>query len=112
ESGAQVEKGDVIAKLDSDAEEIAVDRAKLTLDDANAKLKRVQALRATNTVTQVQVTDAELEARNAELAVREAELALEHRSVVAPLSGVVGIVPVNAGEYVTSETTIATIDDR
>lgn len=112
ESGAQVEKGDVIAKLDSDAEEIAVDRAKLALDDADAKLRRVKALRATNTVTQVQVTDAELEARNAELAVREAELALEHRSVVAPLSGIVGIVPVNAGEYVTSETTIATIDDR
>lgn len=111
-SGAQATKGDVIARLDSDAEEIAVDRAKLALDNANAKLDRVKALRATNTVTQVQVTDAELEARNAELAVREAELALEHRSIVAPLSGVVGIVPVNAGEYVTSETTIATIDDR
>lgn len=111
-SGAQVAKGDIIAKLDSDAEEIAVDRAKLALDDADAKLKRVRALRATNTVTQVQVTDAELEARNAELALRTAQLALEHRSVVAPLSGVVGIVPVNAGEYVTSETTIAVVDDR
>jgi RND family efflux transporter MFP subunit len=112
QSGAQVEKGDVIARLDSDAEEIAVDRARLTLDNANAKLKRVRALRATNTVTEVQVTDAELEARNAELALREAQLALEHRSVIAPLAGVVGIVPVDTGEYVTSQTTIATIDDR
>lgn len=112
QSGAEAHKGDVIAKLDSDAEEIAVDRARLSLDDAKAKLKRVQALRTTNTVTQVQVTDAELEARNADLALREAQLALDHRSVVAPLTGIVGIVPVNAGQYVTSETTIATIDDR
>lgn len=111
-SGAQVDEGDLIARLDSDSEEIAVDRAKLALDDAKASLKRVQALRETNTVTQVQVTDAELATRNAELALREAELALDHRSVKAPFAGIVGIVPVDPGQYVTSETTIATVDDR
>jgi len=112
DSGAQVEAGQPIARLDLDAEQIAVDRARLTVDDAQAKLDRVLALRSTNTSTAVQVTDAELELRNAQLALREAELALERRSIVAPISGVVGILPVSEGDYVTTETNIATIDDR
>jgi RND family efflux transporter MFP subunit len=111
-SGANVSAGDVIARLDSDAEEIAVDRARIALDDARARLERVTALRSSNTVTAVQVTEAELAVRNAELALRDAELTLDRRSIVAPISGVVGIIPVSAGNYVTSQTEIATIDDR
>jgi RND family efflux transporter MFP subunit len=43
---------------------------------------------------------------------RDAELAFERRSIVAPISGIVGILPIEAGNYVTSQTTVATIDDR
>jgi multidrug efflux pump subunit AcrA (membrane-fusion protein) len=37
---------------------------------------------------------------NAELALRDAELALDRRSIIAPIAGVVGILPVEAGNYV------------
>ena len=37
---------------------------------------------------------------------------LERRSITAPIAGIVGILPVEAGNYVTTETAIATIDDR
>ncbi|WP_299811873.1 efflux RND transporter periplasmic adaptor subunit [uncultured Roseibium sp.] len=111
-SGAVVKPGDVIARLDSDAEEIAVERAANALKDAEARLKRMQALLKTNTATAVQVTDAELEVENARLLLQEAQLALSRRSVETPIGGVVGILPITSGNYVSSQTVIATIDDR
>lgn len=112
ESGAHVAAGDVIARIDSDAEEIALDRARIALADAGARLERAKALRASSTVTAVQVTEAELAVSNARLAVRDAELTLERRSILAPISGIVGIIPVSIGNHVTTQTVIATIDDR
>ncbi|MEP9399524.1 efflux RND transporter periplasmic adaptor subunit [Mesorhizobium sp. KR2-14] len=111
-SGALVEAGTVIARLDSQAEEIAVERTRLAVSDAKAKLERMQALRNSNTASLVQVTDAEVALHNAELAQRDAELKLERRSIVAPISGFIGILPIEAGNYVTQQTTVATIDDR
>lgn len=112
ESGAKVTAGTVIARLDSDAEQIALDRAKVALADAQAKADRVRSLRKSNAASTVQVADAEVVLENARLAVRDAELKLERRSVVAPISGIIGILPIEAGNYVTTQTTIATIDDR
>ena len=111
-SGTQVEAGTVIAKLDSEAEQIALDRAKIAVGDAEAKLARAETLRSSNAATSVQVTDAKMVLENARLALRDAELAFERRSIVAPISGIVGILPIEAGNYVTSQTTVATIDDR
>lgn len=110
--GSEVKAGDVLARMDSEAEKIAVDRAQLTLEDNRAKLERAKTLSATNNVTAVQLRDAELAVRNAELQLREAQLALERREILAPINGHVGILPVSPGDYVTSSTDIATIDDR
>jgi RND family efflux transporter MFP subunit len=111
-SGSRIRAGDVIARLDSEAEEIAVDRARIAMADAEARLDRIKALRSSNTATAVQVTEAELALENARLALRDAQLALERRSIVAPISGIVGILPVEAGNYVTTDTAVATLDDR
>lgn len=111
-SGATVKAGDIIAKLDDEAERIAVDRARFALDDAIAKQERMQQLRTSNTATSVQVNEAALAVDNARLALRDAELALARRSIPAPISGVVGILPVAAGNYVSTSTEIARIDDR
>lgn len=112
QSGSRVAVGDVIAKLDSDTEEIALERARIARDDSVAKAERARALRKSNAITQVQLTEAELELRNAELAVHDAEVALARRSITAPIAGVVGILPIEAGNYVTTQSSIATIDDR
>lgn len=112
QSGAHIEKGQVLARLDSDTETIAVDKARIGVQDASSKLERVKALKATNTATAVAVTDAEVTLDTARLQLREAELALERRSIVAPISGTVGILPIEAGNYVTSQSAVATIDDR
>jgi RND family efflux transporter MFP subunit len=112
QSGAHIEKGQIIATLDSDTEEIALERAKIARDDAAAKVERFRALRASNTATAVQLTEAELALRNNELSIHDAQVALDRRSIVAPISGIVGILPIEAGNYVTSQSAVATIDDR
>ncbi|MFU0505391.1 efflux RND transporter periplasmic adaptor subunit [Pseudaminobacter sp. NGMCC 1.201702] len=111
-SGTEVEAGTIIARLDSDVEQIALERARIALDDARAKLERARTLRSSNAATAVQVADAEVVLENARLAVRDAELTLERRAITAPISGIVGILPIEAGNYVTTQTTVATIDDR
>jgi RND family efflux transporter MFP subunit len=112
QSGAHIQAGQVIAKLDSETEEIALERAKIARDDAAAKVERMKQLRKSNAVTEVQLTEAALELRNGDLSVHDAQLALDRRSVVSPIAGVVGILPIEAGNYVTSESAIATVDDR
>ncbi|QND51351.1 efflux RND transporter periplasmic adaptor subunit [Phyllobacterium sp. 628] len=111
-SGTKVEAGDVIARLDAEAETIAADKARTMLKDAQSKLKRAENLSSTNTVSAVQVSDAGLAVDNAGLDVREAELALDRRAIKAPIGGIVGILPVSAGNYITTTTQIATIADR
>lgn len=111
-SGARVESGQIIARLDSATEEIAVERAKAVQEDASARVVRMRQLRSSNAATQVQLTDAEFALRTAELDLHDAGVALDRRSVTSPLSGIVGILPIEAGNYVTSQTAIATIDDR
>ncbi|WP_442581560.1 efflux RND transporter periplasmic adaptor subunit [Mesorhizobium sp. ASY16-5R] len=112
QSGAHIDKGQVIATLDSETEEIALDRAKIARDDAAAKVTRMEALRKSNAATTVQLTEAQLALRNGDLAVHDAQLALDRRSVISPISGVVGILPIEAGNYVTSQSSVATVDDR
>jgi RND family efflux transporter MFP subunit len=112
QSGAHIQTGQIIAKLDSETEEIALERAKIARDDAAAKVERMRALRKSNAVTEVQLTEAELALRNNELSIHDAQVALDRRSVVSPISGVVGILPIEAGNYVTSESAIAKVDDR
>lgn len=112
QSGAHIEAGQVIAKLDSETEQIALERAKIAREDAAAKVERMRALSKSSAVTEVQLTQAELELRNSELSVHDAQVAFDRRSVVSPISGIVGILPIEAGNYVTSQSSIATVDDR
>lgn len=111
-SGTLVKAGQVIARLDSQTEEIALERAKLAVSDAEGKFARTNTLRQSNAATSVQLADVQVVLNNARLAQRDAELRLERRSILAPISGVIGILPIEAGNYVTTQTTVATIDDR
>jgi len=111
-AGARVKAGEPIAQLDAENEQIAADKAKIALQNAENTLRRITTLRSTNTATEVQMVDAQLAVANAKLAQEEADLALSRRTVTAPISGIIGILPVNAGNFVTTQTSIATIDDR
>ena len=111
-SGAFAKAGTVIAHLDSESEEIALDRARLTLQDARDTLLRDEELLSTKAISEVQLRQSQLAVDQAALEVRDAELALEHRSIRAPFDGWVGILGVEVGDQVATDTPIATLDDR
>lgn len=111
-AGDRVKAGDVLAELDSEGEQIARDRAELAQQMASDKVDRYEKLMSSSAATQVQLHEAQNEFDNARLALRDAELTLKRRSIIAPVSGVVGLVPVEVGDYVTTQSEIATIDDR
>lgn len=112
ESGDRVAQGQVIARLDNDEQKIAADQARLTRDRAADKLKRYENLQAAAAVTEVAIQDARDELKAAELALQKAELDLSRRDITAPWAGIVGIISVNPGDYVTTSSEIARIDDR
>lgn len=111
-SGAVVEAGSVLVHLDSAAEEIAVDKARIGVETARQKQERAQNLLAQKTISSVEADQAGTDLENAELALRQAELELSQRTIRAPIAGTIGILGVNPGDYVTNQSIIATIDDR
>ena len=109
-SGDRVEQGQVIARLDSDEQRIAADQARVARESADQKLTRIQNLKSSMSVAELQ--DAETALKAAELVLQNAELTLRRRDIIAPYGGVVGIISVNSGDYVTTSSPIAVIDDR
>ncbi len=99
-----------MARLDSDDQKVAAAQAKLNRDNAAEKVERNRKLG--NAVAIVAIRDAEFALQGAELALQTAELDLKRRDIIAPSKGVVGIITVNPGDYVTTSTPIAVVDDR
>jgi RND family efflux transporter MFP subunit len=109
-SGDRIAKGQVIARLDSDEQKIAAAQAKVAVDSAREKVERNRRLG--NAVSVAVLREAEFAMQAAELALQTAELDLKRRDIVAPSGGIVGIITVNPGDYVTTSTPIAVVDDR
>jgi RND family efflux transporter MFP subunit len=111
-SGQRVEAGQVLARMESASEAIAVSRAELVLRDAQSAFDRVSQLRASGSATELQLSTAELALRQAELGVQQAAFELDRRTIRAPIAGLTGIVEMGAGDQVAPADTITRIDDR
>jgi len=111
-AGERVKAGQIIAELDHDNEEILVERARIELDDAQETFERLTQLASSDTASRVQVINAELALAKARLNLQDAELMLARRTIRAPIDGVVGILPVDVGNYVTASHILARLDNR
>ncbi|MGB3244248.1 MAG: efflux RND transporter periplasmic adaptor subunit [Sulfitobacter sp.] len=111
-SGRRIEAGEVIARLQDEAEKIALEQAQIRLDEARNEEQRIKRLQTSGAVTEVRLRETETALRTAELALREAEFNLSQRQVSAPISGWVGIIGIEQGDRVNSQDVIATITDR
>lgn len=109
--GDTVAAGAVVGQLDAEAEEIALDKARLAVTDAEATLKRTTELARTNSATAVAVSTAQLALDTANLELRNAELALKRRSITAPIAGTIGLMQVTPGNYVANNVGVTTVDD-
>lgn len=128
--GSIVRQGQKLAELESDVEEAAVAAARSRAQNDNPvssgqakvefltrKFKRMETLRATNTVTEAVFDEARTDARVAVLALKEAELNLDiakselHRAesllrqrvILSPLDAVVTERVLGPGEYRTEQ---------
>jgi len=110
--GAYVEAGALVAQLGDDAEQIALERARLMVADASRNLDRLRQLSGSGSVPAVQIREAELALSTAELEVEQAEFDLRQRRVTAPIAGWAGLLEVAEGDRIGAQDTIAVIADR
>lgn len=109
-SGDRVKQGQVLATLDSEEQIIARGQAEVALKSAVEKSQLYHTIKSS--VSRMDVFDAEIAEQGARLQLQAAELNLARRNIVAPIDGIVGIVPVNIGDNVTTTSNIVTLDDR
>ncbi len=86
--GVPIPKGAVIAKLDLEPFELALDQARVQKDQADRTLERLQKLQG-NSVSQVTVDDAQTQAQLAAISVRNAERSLRDAQLVSPFDALV-----------------------
>ncbi len=109
-SGDRVKAGQVLAKLDSEEQVIARGQADVAVRAAVEKSNLYHNIKSS--VSRMDVFDSEIAEQGARLQLQAAELNLARRNIIAPIDGIVGIVPVNIGDNVTTTTPIVTLDDR
>lgn len=87
--GASVTYGDVLGRLDLGPFERAVERAELTLAQANRDLERARTLSQRNVMSAVEAENAETARDLADVALREAREALADATITAPFDALV-----------------------
>jgi RND family efflux transporter MFP subunit len=109
--GGRVTRGQVLVRLDSADQQVAVERAEIALDAARQAVERAERLEKSGNVTAVALSDARQAEQQAAIDLRSAELELAKRTIRAPFAGVIGLTDVSVGELVNSSKAIGTIAD-
>ena len=117
QEGQYVEKGDVIAVLDPAEPELRLEKAKISLRNANALYESDKfgfpELFASDSVEQQGIVEEQLKAKNgvfmSEVELKEAQLAFERTVVKAPISGKIADLKHRAGALVGANTELCEI---
>ena len=110
--GQRVKKGEVLVRLDSKHQRLAVSLAEVVLKEAGRQVKRLQYLAPSGAASIARLQTAETEHESARLRLAQARASLGERTVYAPFDGVVGLTDIERGDRVSEQTMIATLDDR
>jgi RND family efflux transporter MFP subunit len=89
ELGERVSAGQLLARMESDEQEIALAAAEAAHDNANRVVARARALTKSGGVTQADSEQAEFQLRQTEIALRKAHRDLELTRITSPFGGVV-----------------------
>lgn len=108
--GQSIAAGDLIAELDLEPFQLALDQAVLQKTQADRTLNRLAQLSG-NTVSEVSVQDAETQASLATIALRNADYALENATLKAPFDGLVASRNVSNFATIAAGTPIARLHD-
>ncbi|WP_299788312.1 efflux RND transporter periplasmic adaptor subunit [uncultured Marivita sp.] len=108
--GERIEEGTMVAQLDLEPFQLALDQARVQRDQAERTLERLQKLEG-STVSEVSVDDAETSLQLAEIAVRNAERELQNATLVAPFDALVAARNVANFSTISAGTPIARLHD-
>ena len=89
ELGDRVSAGQLLARLESAEQEIALAGAEAAHDNANRSVTRARALTKTGGITQADSEQAEFQLRQTDIALRKAHRDLDLTRITAPFAGVV-----------------------
>ena len=106
--GDKVTKGDVLAKLDTGALELALIQAQVAQDEAEYNLNQLKNVLHAS-YDRVRIAESQLEV--AEQAVAEAQKQLERATLTAPFDGVVASIDADEGDSVSTMVTVVHLID-
>ena len=111
ESGAEVQEGDVLLRLDSQIEQGNLAAAQANLDLATATYNRTKSLEAGAVVSQATLdqNNFQMQAQAAQVAALQAQI--DKKTVRAPFSGTLGIRQIDIGQYVQPGNTLVNLQD-
>ena len=110
DDGADVEKGDLLAKLDDSAERADLAAARAQLAERQKTLARARSLIGQQVVSESEVDLRAAEVETARAAVQAIEAALADHRILAPFSGRLGLRMVSAGALIRPGDAITTLD--
>jgi len=99
DSGAAVDAGDELVRLDTRQERAQLAAAEAERDLAGLNLERMRGLRGKGVVSQAELDAAEAALKTTEAKVGEIRATIERKTIRAPFSGILGIRQVNLGQY-------------
>jgi RND family efflux transporter MFP subunit len=109
--GSAVTAAQPLVRLDDADAQVALDKAKLAVQSAQAAYDRANQLAQSNNATTVAVSDAKNALDTAKINQRSAQLDLDKRTIAAPFAGTVGLTDISVGDLVNSQKAIVTLDD-
>lgn len=111
-AGQAVEAGEPLLALDDDEEQLAVELARIQVEEQERVVARNDQLAPSGAVPASVAQTARAQLAEARNRLAGAELALERRTLLAPFGGVMGLTEIDEGDRVSPSTPIATLDDR
>jgi membrane fusion protein (multidrug efflux system) len=106
ESGAQVNKGDLLVQLDVSTEQAQLASAEAGADLARINLNRARELRTKDTNSQADLDSNEAQARQTAANVAAIRATIAKKTIRAPFAGRTGIRQVNLGQFIRAGTAI------
>ncbi|HEX8172786.1 MAG TPA: efflux RND transporter periplasmic adaptor subunit [Thermoanaerobaculia bacterium] len=109
QSGQNVNKGDVLVRLDTRQERAQLAAAEAQRELARLALERNRGLAASGVVAQANFDQAQAEFKSADARVGEIRATIERKTIRAPFAGVLGIRQINVGQYVAGGAAIVSL---
>ena len=107
----QVNKGDVLLRVDDTKARQALASAKASLDQANDAVRRTKPLHSKGLITDIQMVDLQTKLDQAQAAVTAARRQVEQCTLIAPLNGLITFSDLNVGQHLAPEVPAMTLLD-